>query len=125
MVMVMVTIIIIIIIITVLSVGCMNHLNAENQGNNNIQHFQSIATPLMLRYKHNMCYLHAWSVSTVVKCILKSFSAFPLTESKAFFVKGRHNVNVSKMINRIEARYMGIGLVYYTRPQTSNLTIYF
>ena len=106
MVMVMVTIIIIIIIIiTVLSVGCMNHLNAENQGNNNIQHFQSIATPLMLRYKHNMCYLHAWSVSTVVKCILKSFSAFPLTESKAFFVKGRHNVNVSKMINRIEARY--------------------
>ena len=78
MVMVMVTIIIIIIIIiiiTVLSVGCMNHLNAENQSNNNTQHCQFMATPLMLRYKHNVVY-SCYLFCQLVKCILKSFSFY-------------------------------------------------
>ena len=77
---IMVMVMVMVIIITVLSVGCMDHLDAENQGNNNTQHFQSIETPLMLllRHKHNMQYVVVISSALgqsvqLVRCILNPF----------------------------------------------------
>ena len=78
--MVMVMVMVMVIIITVLSVGCTDHLDAENQSNNNTQHFQSIETPLMLllRHKHNMQYVVVISSALgqsvqLVRCILNPF----------------------------------------------------